>query len=185
MLDDQKLIERVITVINALCSEILVVTSKEQLKTIEAENIRARIVIDSIPGKSSLVGLYTGLKFSDTFYNLVVACDMPFLCNTLLTHLIDIAPGFDAIVPRFGMFLEPLHAIYTKNCLAIINEMIQKNTLSITRIFDMVSTRYVDEEEINRFDPNHMSFVNINTEQDLNEAIEIIKSIKNDKQECR
>jgi len=110
---------------------------------------------------------------------------MPLLCSSFLAHLISIAPGYDAIVPRIGLFLEPLHSIYTKNCLAIIDEMVQKRALSITKIFDMVKTRYVDEEEIDRFDPNHISFFNINTEQDLHDALKIIDHIKIDKQGCR
>ncbi|MDI6815476.1 MAG: NTP transferase domain-containing protein [Dehalococcoidales bacterium] len=45
---------------------------------------KLRIVADTYPGKGPLGGIYTGLATSDSFYNLVVACDMPFLNQALL-----------------------------------------------------------------------------------------------------
>jgi molybdopterin-guanine dinucleotide biosynthesis protein A len=184
-IDDQRLIERVITVIRPLCSEVLIVTSKEQLNTIEDAHFQAHVVVDILPGKSSLCGLYTGLKYAKSFYSLTVACDMPFLNHALLAHLIHMAPGYDAIVPRIGLFLEPLHAVYTKNCMKVIENLVENNVFSMTKIFNTVKTRYIDEEEIDRFDPYHLSFFNVNTEKDLREAMTIINNKKGDKQECR
>jgi len=117
-----------------------------------------------------LVGIYTGLTASDSFYNLVVACDMPFLNRGLLQYMIQIADSFDVVVPRLGNMVEPLHAVYSKNCLAPAESLLKQGNLSVYQLFPLVKVRYVEAEEIDRFDPQHLSFFNINTEADLETA---------------
>ncbi|MER3457767.1 MAG: molybdenum cofactor guanylyltransferase, partial [Chloroflexota bacterium] len=40
----------------------------------------------------------------------------------------------------------------------------------IIAFFPEVRVRYVDEAEINRFDPAHLSFINVNTPAELAQA---------------
>ena len=50
-----------------------------------------------------------------------LASDMPFVNRTLLEHMIGIAAGFDAIVPKLGVgsYFEPFRAIYRQTCLEL------------------------------------------------------------------
>jgi molybdenum cofactor guanylyltransferase len=137
--------------------------------------------VDLVPGKSSLGGIYTGLAYTNTVYNLVVGCDMPFLNHALISYLVQNAPGYDAIVPRIGKFLEPLHAVYTKNCIATVEKLIEENSLSVNRIFKYVKTRYVDKDEVDLFDPDHLSFFNVNTENDFLDAERISRQFNESK----
>ena len=57
-----------------------------------------------------------------------------------------------------------------KSCLGSIRSLLQRNELRIGQLLNMVKVRYVDEEEIARFDPEHLSFFNINTRADLGRA---------------
>lgn len=91
------------------------VTSQEQFDVVSASLSEVKVMVDLYPGKGALGGIYTGLASSDSLYNLVVGCDMPFLNRDLLRYLIGIAPGFDAVIPRIDDMYEPLHAVYTKN----------------------------------------------------------------------
>ena len=175
LVNNQRLIDRVISVICSICSEIIVVTNQEQYKRLVKANLRVKMEVDLIPGKSSLGGIYTGLAYTNTMYNLIVACDMPFLSRALLSYLIQIAPGYDAVVPRIGKFLEPLHAVYTKNCMPAVEKLIEENTLSVNKIFKRVKTRYVDKDEVELFDQDHLSFFNINTKNDFIEAEKMSK----------
>jgi len=136
---------------------------------------RLRIAGDIYPGKGPLGGIYSGLKASDSFYNLVVACDMPFLNRDLLLYMVEAAIGFDLVVPRLGNLIEPLHAVYTKDCLAPIERLLEKDSLSVRGLFPMVRVRYVEAEEIERFDPEHLSFFNVNTGADLERARGLIE----------
>jgi molybdopterin-guanine dinucleotide biosynthesis protein A len=48
--------------------------------------------------------------------------------------------------------------------------LLEQNELRINTLFAMVEVRYVGEDEINRFDPQHLSFFNINSRADLDRA---------------
>jgi len=71
--------------------------------------------------------------------------------------------------------VEPLHAVYSKACLVPIESLLKQGNLSLRQLFTLVKVRYLEAEEINRFDPEHLSFFNINSRADLDKAREIIK----------
>lgn len=168
----KSLIERVITRLSSVSSEILIVISPAQVKTwaLLHRKIEATIAVDIYPGKGALGGIYTGLVQSNSFHNLVVACDMPFLNRDLLRYMINLSLGFDVIIPRIDNNIEPLHAIYSKNCVKPIEEQLKQDNLKIADLFNSVKVKYVEKEEIERFDPEHVSFFNINTQVDLEKA---------------
>jgi molybdopterin-guanine dinucleotide biosynthesis protein A len=168
----ESLIGRAISSLSSLSQEILIVISQEQARSSLSSYTypEAKTVVDLYPEQGSLIGIYTGLVHSSNFLNLVVACDMPFLNLELLHYMVKIAPGFDVIVPRMGGWMEPLHAVYSKNCAGPMKNRIEQGNLQIIGFFDSVKVRYVEEEEIDRFDPEHLSFFNINTETDLKKA---------------
>ena len=150
------------------------VTSQEQFRLVAAARLKGKVIVDIYPGKGALGGIYTGLASADSFYSLVVGCDMPFLNRDLLCYLIDLAPNFDVVVPRIDDMLEPLHAVYSRDCLAPIKELIDKDRLGVSQLFNLVKTRYVGKDEIAKFDPRCSSFFNINTLDDLRKAKDLI-----------
>lgn len=173
------LLEKVISRIDSLSKDIVIVTAEERSFKEFADNKKIKTLADIFPGRGSLGGIYTGLKKSETFYNLVIAADMPFLNGELLAYMTEVAEGFDFVIPKIGTFFEPLHAIYSKNCVTPIETMIRKTRRVIIELFDFVKVRYVEAEEIDRFDPEHLSFFNINTVEDLELARKIADGAKN------
>ena len=169
------LLERVISRVSLLSSEVIIVTANEPTNLELVDYPKLRILSDIYPGKGPIGGIYTGLAISTSFYNLVVASDMPFLNQNLLHYMIKLSANCDLVVPRVGNLVEPLHAVYTKKCLATIEQMIKQDKLSVNQLFHLVKTRYVEAEEIERFDPKHLSFFNINTKADLKRARELAK----------
>ena len=179
---NKSLLQRVISCVSLLSSDIIIVTAREEPALQSIDYPKLKIVTDIYPGKGPSGGIYTGLATSTLFYNLVVASDMPFLNQTLLRYMIQLSTNFDIVVPRVGNLVEPLHAVYTKSCLAPIEQMIKQGKLSVNKLFSLVRVRYVEAEEIERFDPKHLSFFNINTEADLEKARELAQGdISNDK----
>jgi molybdopterin-guanine dinucleotide biosynthesis protein A len=175
VISNRSLLEWVLSCLSLFNSDIIVVTASKQSYPQLSGYPKLKAVTDIYPNKGPLGGIYTGLKASDSFFNLVVACDMPFLNQALLQHMIQISAGFDLIVPRLGEMVEPLHAVYSKGCLAPIESLLKQANLSPRQLFALVKVRYVDAEEISRFDPEHLSFFNINSRADLDKAREIIK----------
>jgi len=100
----------------------------------------------------------------------VVGCDTPFLSVGLLEYMTQTMADFDVVLPRIGALVEPLCAVYSKNCLAPIQELLEQDERQIRRLFSMVKVKYIEEDEINSFDPEHLSFFNINNQDDLERA---------------
>jgi len=172
---NRSLLQLVISGVASLSREVIIVTTSEQTIPQSIDYSRLKVVTDIYPGKGPLGGIYTGLATSTSFYNLVVASDMPFLNQALLRYMIQLSANFDLVVPRVGKLVEPLHAVYTKSCLAPIEHMIRQDKLSVNQLFPLVKTRYVEAEEIERFDPRHLSFFNVNTKADLKKARELAR----------
>lgn len=133
-----------------------------------------KVVTDIIPEKAALGGLYTGLSYSKNNYSIIVACDMPFLNSELLQYMVNISPGYDAVIPRIGNYLEPLHAVYSRNCIATAENLINQNELSVRKMLGLLKTRYILKKEIMVYDPDIVSFFNINNNFDLEKAEKII-----------
>ena len=167
------LIEQVVSRLEPLSKEIIIVTAEERTFPQLSGNIKVKSTSDIFPGRGSLGGIYTGLVKSSSYYNIVVAADMPFLNEPLLRYMIEVSDGFDFVLPRVGKWFEPLHAVYSKNCITAIKAILDQGKKMIVELFDYVKVRYIEEAEINRFDPEHLSFFNINTREDLERAKKI------------
>jgi molybdopterin-guanine dinucleotide biosynthesis protein A len=98
---------------------------------------------------------------------------MPFLNESLLHYMIEVSDGFDFVLPRVNNYYEPLHAVYSKNCIGPIETIFNQGKKVIIELFNYVKIRYIEAEEIERYDPQHLSFFNINTKEDLETARKI------------
>ncbi|MGB8952129.1 MAG: molybdenum cofactor guanylyltransferase [Candidatus Aminicenantales bacterium] len=164
------LLERVVNAVSPYVRNIIIVGAAGQTFPFLDGCPKMKAVMDVYPDKGALGGLYTGLAASSSFHNLVVGSDMPFLNRELLCYQMQLADGFDAVVPRLNNWIEPLHAIYAKTCIAPLKKQLRQNALKVGDLFSMVRVRYVEAEEIDLFDPAHLSVFNVNTKTDLAEA---------------
>ncbi len=124
--------------------------------------------------KSPLRGIHAGLSCSDFPCQFVVACDMPFINISLVKYMDRFISDYDAVVPRIGGHYQPLHSFYSKKCISIIEHQIKTGNNKVTDFYKMIRLREVTEEEVNRFDPEHRSFININTLDDYDTAIKLL-----------
>lgn len=157
------IIHRIHTLFKNLFLETIIVTNQKDLFS----NLESRIYNDLLPQRGVLGGLYTGLFFSSFQYSFCVACDMPFLKEKVIEYLIKDIEGYDVIVPRTTDGLQPLHAIYSKNCLGPIKKVIEQEKFKIIDIYPMVNVKIIEDEEFKYLDPMGESFININTPEEL------------------
>lgn len=160
------LIERVIGVMGSVFRNLSIITNSPE----EYAYLQLPTHEDLIKGLGPLGGIYTGLETIKDETGLFVACDMPFLNQDLLRHMVHVKEDFDAVVPRIDWKIESLHAIYTKNCLPAIKELIDSGELQPIKFFPRVRVRYLDKEEIRPFDPQLRSFINVNRPNELLDA---------------
>ncbi len=163
VLNGEWLLARIVSTLATLSDDLLVVANDAQ----HLEQLAARVVSDVYPGTGPLGGIYAGLGAMRYDRGLVVACDMPLLNLGLLRYLIQLSWESDVVLPRIGDKTEPLHAVYTKTCLRPIEDSLKRGERRIVAFFPEVRVRYVEQEEVEVFDPRHLSFFNINTMEEL------------------
>jgi molybdenum cofactor guanylyltransferase len=164
------LISLVVDRLRALVGEVIVVTSDGA----RLGALPARIVPDVYADAGPLSGIYSGLLATDRERALVTACDMPFLSSRLLAYLLQVSGSHDVVLPRLvSGFLEPLHAVYSQTCREVFRRQLDAGRYSAIGYLDQVKVRYVEEAELRRFDPELRSFFNVNTQADLERALDM------------
>jgi molybdopterin-guanine dinucleotide biosynthesis protein A len=157
------IIERISTLFKQVFREVIIVTNETEL----FQNLGSKIYTDIIPNKGALGGLYTGIYYSIFEYSFCVACDMPLINKSLVQFLIQNIRGEDVIVPHTKDGLQPLHALYSKNCLNAIKETIELGKYKILDFYSRVKVKIIEEEDFIFLDPSKTSFINVNTPEEL------------------
>jgi molybdenum cofactor guanylyltransferase len=157
------MIEHVLERVRGLGDEQILITNKPE----EYAYLGLPMYGDIYADRGPLGGLHTALFHAGQPYILVVACDMPWLNRPLLIHMLELRQTADIIVPRWDRFPEPLHAVYSKACLAPIEENLQADRLKIVTFYGRVTVCYLERETIARFDAQGQSFANVNTPDDV------------------
>ncbi|NIM95092.1 MAG: NTP transferase domain-containing protein [Anaerolineales bacterium] len=167
------LIEHVLKQVDGLGNEIIIATnSPERLRY-----LGFRLVLDPIPEAGALRGLHSAIDAMQGDRALVVACDMPFINRQLLRHMIEVPSTADVVIPMCSNEYEPFHALYARSCLPAIQAAIQKSRRRMISFFPDVTVQAVEDDVISRYDPEHISFFNINTTEDLLRAEEIYRKL--------
>jgi molybdopterin-guanine dinucleotide biosynthesis protein A len=138
------------------------------------------VIPDVVPDKGALGGIYTALKHAPKHTPLsdgvfCVACDMPFLCPALIKAMCARAQRYDALIPQTPDGHHPLHAMYTARCLPFIESLLQEDRLKISLLFPLINTGYFGPKEIGQYDPFYESFMNLNTWDDVEAALRLLK----------
>ena len=163
---DHWLLKTIMDSLSALSDDLILVGSNRR----QFARLAARVVPDDFPGVGPLAGIYSGLKAMRHNRGMFLACDLPFLNLHLLRFMILLSPDFDVVIPSVGGNTEPLHAIYGKACIEPIRASLERKDHRVVSFFPQVRVRYVSPSEIELLDPDHLSFFNINSAEDLSRA---------------
>lgn len=163
-IDGIRLIDNILAVYQKIFSEIIIVTNDPLSYTEFSETL---IITDIYKEKGALGGIYTGLFYATYDYSFVAACDMPFLNEDFIIYLTGQVGKHDIIVPELSEGFQPLHAIYSRNCLSHIKKLLSADKLKIAGFYKEVRLLSIPEEKIKPFDKDGRLFLNINTQEDL------------------
>jgi molybdopterin-guanine dinucleotide biosynthesis protein A len=159
----ERIIDRIKRIFVDLFDEVLLVTNTPP----DYLDLNLRTVTDLYREQGALGGVFTGLFHASFSHAFVVACDMPFLQPALISYLAGMSPGYDIVIPRTEDGLQPLHAVYSRKCLPFMEDLLCRGRLKILDFFPRVKKREVPAEELIPFDPRMVSFLNLNTPEDL------------------
>jgi molybdopterin-guanine dinucleotide biosynthesis protein A len=133
------------------------------------------VIPDLVPDGGALGALYTAVHAAGTEYTLVVACDMPFISEPLLAHLVSVGSAFDIAIPRTMRGYEPLCATYSRRCAEELRRMVDKRRFRLSDVARIpgLNVREVGRGELERFGPEEVLFFNLNTPDDHARAIDL------------
>ncbi|MBS1227194.1 MAG: putative molybdenum cofactor guanylyltransferase [Proteobacteria bacterium] len=120
-----------------------------------------------------LAGLCAALEDASTPWIFALATDMPFVKPALIELLAQRRAGCAAVVPVVGGHPQPLAAFYSASCLATVRALLDEThgKRSLRAALDRLDVCYVDESQLLAADPELRSFFDLDTPQDLIEAI--------------
>lgn len=175
LLRGRSLLQRVLDRLDGIVDEYVVVKAAgQELASVYASR-PITYVEDLFPGAGPLGGVYTGLSTMAATRAVAVACDMPLLKPSLIALLRRLQPEHDAVVPLNGL-PEPLCAVYAATCIPAIKAQLEAGSYKMTSFLDDLAVRYVEPGEWQRLDKDGLSFLNVNTEEDLERAEQILAS---------
>ena len=120
------------------------------------------IIADRQPGYGPLEGIRTALEHSNSDWNLIVACDMPYLNPELLNGLLAQAEvsAADCLMPKY----QPLCAVYHRRCLPTIERELQNGVRKVRQALNDLQVGLYDTAEV-------LCFQNMNCPEDLPSGI--------------
>jgi molybdopterin-guanine dinucleotide biosynthesis protein A len=119
-----------------------------------------------------LVGIASALAETGTIWNLILACDLPYLTAEWLDWLLARAmnSGSQIVMPRTSGGLEPLAAIYLRECAAPIIASLARGVRKVTDAMEEFRIEFVSEHDWSGVDPHGRMLRNMNTQADYEEA---------------
>lgn len=171
-LGNDTLIGHVIQCMRNITNEQLLITNNPD----EYAHLDISIHHDIIQNVGALGGIHSGLTYASHETVICVGCDSPFLKRNLLNYLVSVSETHDAVMPLSNKIdnthktLQTLCAVYSKQCLPIIEEMLKEQELRVHALQEHANVLCVPPEEWKLHDPDGLSFFNVNTPEDYQEA---------------
>lgn len=152
--------ERIISAMNPLVKSIIIVSN-----TSEYDGFGYQRIEDVIKDSGPLAGLYTGLHYSKTEYNLVLSCDVPLINSKILKKLVaEMDYTSDVIQFQSQGKTIPLVAFYRKRCMYTCLELLEQGEKRLRVAIDHLNTKTI------AIDSKMELYVkNINTKNELND----------------
>jgi molybdenum cofactor guanylyltransferase len=171
----QPLILRIARLVEPLVSAVTVVGSLKPYASLGLEVIED--IQFSSPNESGrtagpLAGIATALTATRTEWNVILACDLPYLSAEWLDWLLARAVGSDRqiVMPRTAGGPEPLAAVYRRECAAPTIAALQRGVRKVTDAMEQFRIEFVTERDWQHIDPDGCVLRNMNTPQDYEEA---------------
>jgi len=165
-LQGEKLVHRAHRALDGFFDRVLVVASDPT----PFDEMGYETVVDEHPEGGLLGAITTGLKNTASHYAFVAGADMPFLHSRVVRHLYAQRKGWDVVVPRSAAGFEPLCSVYSRACIAPMEQRVRTGNIKGLDVISDVRTRIVNGEDLSALDPSGLSFRNVHDRADLDEC---------------
>ncbi|WP_414468857.1 molybdenum cofactor guanylyltransferase [Methanobacterium sp. ACI-7] len=172
ILKGKPMILHILDEITDIADEIIIVLRDENqirdYSELIKEKSNIKIITDKSKDQGPLIGILTGLSNIKSEHAQILPCDSPFISKKFVLKMSDIieTSNFDAVVPiDDDGHTEPLHSIYKKNAINIINELVNEEKRDVNSLIKRLNAKFINVKEL---DKSKMSFRNINTKKEIN-----------------
>jgi len=175
------LVKWVMEVIDEVVDEIILSlpSDAEVFKFLEAVGSNIKIVKDTEPDLGPISGLLSSFREAKGEYVAVAPCDSPFIKPDLYKLIFEKADGHDGAVPFINNFWEPLHAVYKRETFIVaLEKALSQGKNRPTDAYPYLDIQKVMQKEVEAVDTQNLSFVNINTKEELRKAAKILENMK-------
>ncbi len=163
----RSMLQWVIDAASEVAGTVVVVTARWQaLPSMEARG-RLVLVTDEREDAGPLAGMVTGLGVVEAPVALLLSCDQPFVQPALLTMLAAQAMEAAAAIPMVGRELQPLCSAVRRDARDTLRAMLERGVWAAGAIADLDGARQVERREWSRVDSEGLSFVGVNTPEEL------------------
>ena len=167
-LQGQTLLARALALVGRVCPRVAIVGDCARFSRYGA------VIEDVYPGCGPLAGIHAALTRSTAELNLMLAVDLPFVTEDLLSCLFSNAEGGDAMVTvaRTGKGFQPLCAVYRGEFSNVAERALQAGQFKIDALFGGLALRVIEEVELEKAGFSERNFFNVNTPADRRAAEE-------------
>lgn len=130
------------------------------------------LVRDDQPFAGPVPALIRGLRASSQDAVFVGSCDLPLLRAATAIAIVGMLEDFDAAVPIVDGRMQPLCAAYSRASIATL-ERASRGESRLTAIVKGLNTRWFNEAELCRLEPDLHSFINVNTPEDYRRVLKL------------
>jgi molybdopterin-guanine dinucleotide biosynthesis protein A len=131
----------------------------------------APVEVDPAPDLGPLGGLLAAPEATSGAEVLLLGVDLPLVPSALLARLVELAPGFDAVVPVSARGAEPLCAFYAAACREPIRRCVFGGDLRMTAFWPGLRVREAKPDELAAFGEPDELFLNVNGPEDYERAL--------------
>ncbi len=168
LLHGKPLVSYIIGEIKKVTADITIITSNR-----DYDVFNLNIAEDIYRGKGPAAGIDRALHDAQNDLVFITGCDMPFVNALSVLALIEKSAAGEITLAKSENHIEPMFAIYKRQCKAKWRELLHGNTLKLSDYFSHFDANFVSADEFLEGNP-HL-FFNINTPQDLLNAAIWIK----------
>ncbi|MBC7130867.1 molybdenum cofactor guanylyltransferase [Candidatus Bathyarchaeota archaeon] len=181
LLAGKPLVKYVVDAVRNLVDEVIIVVNSET----QVENFKIlrniQVIVDELDLQGPLIGALTGFKATKSEYALLLPCDAPFASKDVLSLLLDLCIGVNAVIPRWpNGYIEPLHAAYRVEAASSAAEAaLREGRVDMKSMIERLRrVRYISTLVLSQLDPDLRFFFNVNTPLDLKKAERMLQKSK-------
>ena len=177
IIQDKPMIKHILSTLNHHINEVVIVLNdKDRIEKygefINPQDYDYNLTIceDEIKNKGPMPGIMTGLTHITGDYALILPCDSPYVSSKYIDTIFkEINDDHQAIVPYHDSenklkTSEPLHSIYNRNLIPVIEDLLSQDILHIKGLIEKIDTKFVqiDDKKIEK-----KEFRNLNRPSDI------------------